>query len=501
MTETTSLIPWPASGGGDSNFPQSGQVDWVALTGNITRLAADTYERISNAGVEALTFGAGQALCMQMKLGDLGTRRVLDCVSKLRAFSTPNELLYLGWGKKHPIRRLVETNEGLACVALCGCLSEAYAEYETGEILMAMYELWCPPNQLKPSLLQWTALVRCSRGALASSSFGTTLSEITRLCRLNGLKNARLDTSMDAIAQVLSAIFAVSTGKIETVKIAGEQECCLIAAIAIWLLNLTVEIRDGSGETLYSAGITPQSQNAQVLLLVGSSPQQLGILGKVYVIPPGEKWILEFKTKNDVIGAPAYSGGRIAWETALTDTFGSRAQCLFQENPDSESPMAIALGCAARIFDSLNEPFLDNILDFYRSKWEFPHASARGRGYIETACGYFPELRSLQETMLKYNGLKLKKARKQYNNIMVRTFKECNCAICGRLGYSPPKDDPNTLGAPPNPRLISEKDPTLPELTDFSSTITSCPFVEALKWFTSSRHQRYGLLYGTCIGE
>lgn len=98
----------------------------------------------------------------------------------------------------------------------------------------------------------------------------------------------------------------------------GGADCAWIVAVAHWLLELRVKVLDQDGITLYQP-----LPDAQVIIAYTQSahdPQaSLQVLQKQYVIPSGHVLLNRRpRDQNDIL-----SYDRVAWDTCLTDTFGS----------------------------------------------------------------------------------------------------------------------------------------------------------------------------------
>jgi len=137
-----------------SAFPQQGHVDWAALSNNTVEFTVETLSRLSRAGVEALTVVAGTAVSRHAKLNSIGEKRLQDALRRARTFSSKNQALYFGFGIKGLMRTFSETQEGLSCVGICSCLTEEFSTEMSAKILLELFLLYQPPEELVPSLYQ-----------------------------------------------------------------------------------------------------------------------------------------------------------------------------------------------------------------------------------------------------------------------------------------------------------------------------------------------------------
>lgn len=214
----------------------------------------ETLSRISKAGVESLTLCAANAIFRRVELGALGEGRVLDASGRVGTFSSANNALWFGFGTKSIVRALAESSEGLACIGICSCLTEEFSSETSAKILRELFLLYHPPVELTPSLQQWISLLEASSGLFTSSHFGHTLYGLSRLCLTEDQPNIRYSSSTESIAAVLKELFDVSTGNTAKVHISGGADCAWIAAVAHWLLGLTITVHNETGDVIYRSG-------------------------------------------------------------------------------------------------------------------------------------------------------------------------------------------------------------------------------------------------------
>jgi hypothetical protein len=129
------IIP---SGGSFSNFAQQGSVDWVALSGSTLSFSIEVLSRFSKAGVEMATVAIGQTIFSRFRLRPDGKKRFLDSIAKLKAFSSYGNVLWFGFGVKHIVRLLSETEQGATCAAVCSCLSVSYDPLFGSKVIKAL---------------------------------------------------------------------------------------------------------------------------------------------------------------------------------------------------------------------------------------------------------------------------------------------------------------------------------------------------------------------------
>src|SRR5205085_10808250 len=108
------------------------------------------------------------------------------------------------------------------------------------------------PSKLTPSLRQWRALVNICAGSLAESQFPCLLIGFERLLNLQlRVQGCPSPPDPETLARAISILGELSRGTLVTATFAGGLDCAWIAALAQWLLCLSVEIIDQAGSCIY----------------------------------------------------------------------------------------------------------------------------------------------------------------------------------------------------------------------------------------------------------
>ena len=123
---------------GSTGIVQQRTVGWASLSRPSFTFSIEVMSRFAKAGVEMITCAMGQALCSRFNVPAEGRKRVADAISKLKAYSSYGQVLWFGFGVKHVVRSLGETEQGVACEALCACLSVSYSTEVGAQILSAL---------------------------------------------------------------------------------------------------------------------------------------------------------------------------------------------------------------------------------------------------------------------------------------------------------------------------------------------------------------------------
>ncbi|MCJ1251543.1 hypothetical protein MMC30_008778 [Trapelia coarctata] len=433
---SNSLIPISTGGG----LQQQGSIDWVRLIGSSVSFSVEFLVRLSNGGVETLTVCAAEAVLSRLRLGPHGELRLQEAVAQLKAFSSFNKALWFGFGVKHVIRQLAESSEGLNCIAVCAALVEAYSPLDSAKILREMLLINNAPDRLTPSLRQWICLVEMCAGALASTDFGVTVHNITRLCLTDGTSSLRIRSEPAAIAQALNSIIMVSNGSLDRVQLLGGADCGWIAAFSSWLLDVLVEVRDVSGQTLYRSGPedTRRVEDAKVLVIYGDpSITELQIMKRCFVIPGGQLLVrdnLQQGIRQEALDGDLFSYGRVSWSSLLKDTFGKPMRDLIDGG--LATLCGTALGCAARIFTSIitdDRDLPDYAYAKYRQGWAYINFASHGPGFINTIRQFLPELSESERLMdaIEFSSVSTYiEAVGKYEQAIHVIASACSCNVC-----------------------------------------------------------------------
>jgi hypothetical protein len=333
----SALVP---SGSSSRSFAQQGSVDWVALSRSTFTFSVDVLARFAKAGVEMITVAMGQAIFTNFKLRPDGQQRFSDAIAKLKAFSSYGQILWFGFGVKHIVKILSETERGSACAAMCACLSVSYDSLFSSRVLKALANQQAAPNTLTPSLSQWNALLSVCAGAITDSAFPKLVEGMSRLLNLSKTSHdffLNEATSPTELASAIVELGRVSKGEVRSVTLLGGVDCGWLAAVSQWLLSLSVDIMDEHGCTLYCHRSQYCSSYAQVVILqcLDASRDTFAttLKQRSFFVTPG---MLCFGIQSFGIGdLPAqhiFSIGRSEWTSILHDAFGNSIDVLLSPN-------------------------------------------------------------------------------------------------------------------------------------------------------------------------
>src|SRR5947199_69412 len=145
-------------------FQQQGTIDWVDLAKSMFSSSIDIFSRFSAGNLDPYTSVVALAICDGFKLAPIGRKRIENSLLTLRSFGTLANALWIGVGIKSIVRSLAATEQGGICIALCAAMSECYHESIAAEIWVNIAASFDIPQDMKPSINQWKALLQACAG-------------------------------------------------------------------------------------------------------------------------------------------------------------------------------------------------------------------------------------------------------------------------------------------------------------------------------------------------
>ncbi|KAJ0426665.1 hypothetical protein BJY00DRAFT_297681 [Aspergillus carlsbadensis] len=292
-------------------FSQQGTVDWTQLAKSSVALSLEILSRLSQAGVEPLNLAVGQEIFSRFLLHPSTQQKIQTSLEGLKPLSSYGNILWFGFGIKHVVRLLVESEQGTTCVALCGALSASYDKFYCAQVLRSTAKIQATPGHLSPSITQWSNLVDTCSGTLLSSDFPNLVEGFTRLWYNGAAQDVwkrRGATSPQALGEALSTLAAVSS------------DCAWVGAVAEWVLCLRVEVRDAStGDYLYLKHGESDHTAAQVKILrtFDTQSSMVRVRDTTCFLASGN----EIFHMDPEMGDKFFAGGRSTWDSILSDTF------------------------------------------------------------------------------------------------------------------------------------------------------------------------------------
>ena len=442
----------------DSNtasFPQQGTVDWIKLGKTGVTATVAILSRMSAAHVDPFTLTVAQAMAGQYKLSSTGKARMNECLRSLKSYASLDGVLWFGFGREHVVHILAGTTQGISTIALCGGLSEVLSTEAVALILDELPATYEAPIYLRPSLLQWSALVSNCSGVVSSTNFGLVAEHFmsldgdgrilpSDLLTKNLFENSpgsQMGQMRDCgqpkdVASALHAMGRLSSGTLTAIELRGGAICGLLGALAYWFLGLEIEIRKGS--TLVYRSIS-DDEPVQILVTYPAANNESSFLdvqmaSRSYQLCNISS-ILQGRSLSHHDDCLIMSG-RIPWDKAVQITFGAVGQELL----NAGYHFSQILGNGARIFGALANSEANNLgicssnIRYSYNPFEavvVHNEESHGKGFIHFMMARLPELatldRQLMEQCLEYP---LAKAYEEYANAINRLVMLCDCTNC-----------------------------------------------------------------------
>ncbi|KAF5548218.1 hypothetical protein FNAPI_8322 [Fusarium napiforme] len=339
MANTLTLSSEVVAGG---PFEQQGSIDWVQIAKMSVTLPVSILARVTAADVSPLTIVVGQEMSSLFRLSTTGHERLNKALGELKSFSAIGDAIWFGFGIKHIVRVLAETDKGLACLTLCGCLSEIHPPKACAEILIRLASVCDAPDDLRPSSSQWINLIEACSGTLKSTTFAC-IAEQFMAFHQHSFVEEYTDEAED-VARALLAVARVSSGVLSSVTLAGGRSCGWIAAIGFYFLGLEIEIRNADNASVFKS--TTNDDSIRVLVIYGTaqSSNQVQVNRTGYFINSLDNIILSYEQRFDSV-----MSGTLHWDSCLSTTFGDSFGQLLKAKED----FGQLIGAAALVFQGL----------------------------------------------------------------------------------------------------------------------------------------------------
>ena len=365
-------------------FSQQGQLDYVAAGTSVVSGASLILQRFADAGIQPMTHQAGFAISMQFQLGELGSQRVRDALSRIRPSHGFESVLWFGFGYKSYLALLTEQELGLNCAALCACLGETYGEARAAQLLQALWRTYNFSNELEPSRSQYRALISNCSGFLLSTPFPDIVQRMAGPYKDDGYVNASLSaTTSTDLAKALNALFQISKGALKAIEVHGGRDIAFLAAVAYWLFDLKVWVQMHDGSTMFSNCLYREQASVRLHWGDVDSTQSslIQVSATTFVLRSVEDLIIDDPHSPIIF--------RINWDCCLTELFHDEVEDIL----DQAALLGKVLGAVARIYQAIATCEMD-VGGFSRTHFVNFQPRGYGRSFIEGICTLLPEIGS-----------------------------------------------------------------------------------------------------------
>ena len=211
--------------------------------------------------------------------------------------------------------------------------------------------------------------------------------------------------------------------------VTGGTECSFVAALARWLLDLSVTVEDEGGSIIFTSVLNRDDAQLRVRYSSnrGANPE-LQVVGTGYVLGDFRDMLSHAHPSSFNLVA------RIPWDVCLSHAFGGASLSQLLSAPEQ---LGLYLGSVARIYEALahSEP---DVLELNRITYIHFHPANHGRGFIHCLLQTFPELecaQNLRDSLYKAVAIKSVKEAVQEVDKVIRTWVAiCRCAECSPNG-------------------------------------------------------------------
>ena len=387
-----------------NRFQQQGSVDWVELSGRSVQFSVAVLARLSKAGIDPFTLQIGRAICTNFSLCPIAQGRISDAILALKKFGSYGDIIWFGFGVKHVVTDLAETEEGLTLVAVCAALSTTYDSLYGARVLRELCCLCKAPQSFSPAIRQWKILVELCAGILSSSHFVLVLDGFRRLVsgtpKIRELEPNRCPTTYSALAEAILTMAQVTTKKLASVTFSGGLDCMWLAAVAEWVFSLDVVIYSSTNGQLYRSRSLDE-QPPQITVVYREKTETLEeqsfVSEKSSLIRSG-RTLFVCEDKNS-LGERHFFNWRSSWSTILHDTFHEKIDQLLTD--DIAYQFGLYIYCVSMVqepdlrfkgdYDSPQRTthiFSNNLVD----PLVWTQDSSRGHKFLSFASKRLPEL-------------------------------------------------------------------------------------------------------------
>lgn len=428
----------------NDGFSTKGSLDWVGLTRSTVSFSIGVLSRCAAAGVDPYSVVVGQAIARNLPLGTLGRRNVQEALSELKSYAGLGDALWFGFSIKSFARTLGMTDQGCSLMAICSALSECYHEDLAAQVMHNIVLLYNPPGELTPSPNEWLMIVRACSGVFSATKFPVLAEGFMRLDPSSQRLTTMIDDmrtsptgrgcpSPEDLAASILGVGKVASREYDSIAIFGCAAVGWLAAIAEWLFDLTVLIRDMEGNILYANCVDSQDARIQIVFRTGASNEgnTMEVVSKTYQLDDCSE-ILRTTAEDSTL---TILSGRLPWQLCLSSAFGSD----FDQLLSIRMNVGLAFGCAARIFKAIAnaECGLDReALLCCRSYFD----ASSGQGFISNVLHWFPELKQLQTQMNQGVRMTLLDAKAQYEERVAAIQRHCSCDCCRNWEFDGDQD-------------------------------------------------------------
>ena len=404
-------------------FQQQGQLDYVAMSNSILSCSLAMSQRLAAAGISQITHQAGLAMSTRFRLGQMGQMRVSQALNNLQQYFGFDRVLWFGFGHKSFLALLTEHQAGVNCAALCASLTEAYGVDQSAHFLQALWRVQGLSDTLEPSRSQFRALVSGCSGLLLATPFPDVLRRMAGPCADEDYKSVSVvNTRSEDWAKAVDAIFQISKGNLQAIRVYGGRHIAFLGAIAHWLFDLRVCVELPDGKITFSSCRSPEQANVYLHYTntEEASSALLRISSTTFVLRSVEDLLVDDRHCR--------LNFRIKWKSCLSELFYDEMDKILRD----VVLIGKVLGGIARIYKALRNCEVD-VGGLSRAHFINYQPAGHGRGFIDNVCNLFPEIgnSTFRTTALEALQSDVSTCVNEICNSIEEMIRFCNCLACG----------------------------------------------------------------------
>ncbi|KAF2235405.1 hypothetical protein EV356DRAFT_500263 [Viridothelium virens] len=348
---------------------------------------------------------------------------VLQRISNLPQVSLYGNVARIGFGLRHVLEDLVDTDEGLTGVALCGCLTASYSPFYAAHVLRSLCFSQNIPDEMLSGTKRWISMFDVCSGIFQDTEFYHQVEGLSRLLVPRTKVGILVHEANEhkALASALVELARISTGDLESCTFTGGLDCAWLGAVAEFLFDIAVSVVTVANVVCYEskAGSRLQNGDCKIILIPPErGTTRMALTKRVFHVPSGEAIIRESST--------SVFTRRSHWDVVFEDAYGDAAESLLRGN-SSEHFTTLFLYSA-----QMPAPLSDADPHSEQYDWPYSHngiKARRGDELLDFARWRFPELKSCLNTIGKQKSRVV--TEDTARDCLQAISNECTCVNCG----------------------------------------------------------------------
>ncbi|KAI9656000.1 MAG: hypothetical protein M1821_005061 [Bathelium mastoideum] len=411
-------------------FNQTGTINWVDLFSRIYSHALETLDRYAKANVDAATVGICGHMCRQFEMPASKKEMVLNRIFSLPRVSLFGNVASIGFGLHHILEDLVDTDEGLTGVALCGCLTVSYDSFYAAQVLRSLCYSQNVPDEILPGTRRWKSLVEICSGIFNSKELNLKIEGLQYLLVPRATHGNQVfePTPHEVLASALVEVARISSGDLESCTFTGGLDCAWLGAVAEFLFDIAISVVTTDNIACYESKTgsrLPHGECKIVLVPPERNVKRMTLMRRASDIPSGKAI---FKESSASLFTSRYS-----WDTVLENAYGSAAESLLRGKTSANFATLLLYTAQRSALLSQGDPHLNWGEEYRWLDFDKNLQGPRGDDFLRFACWRLPELKyCLCATEYRNSSSITESAARGY---LQAIHEACDCSTCRRETY------------------------------------------------------------------